>query len=103
MQEYNLTEEAAEDIRRVVRYTLRQWGSAQVERYRSDLKQCLKQVAEIPGIGKTFSERLPDVRALHCRHHFIFYLNGKRQPPLVIAILHERQDLVARLADRLSQ
>ena len=101
MTGYDLTDEAAEDIREIVRYTLQTWGRAQVTRYRASLKQCLNRLAEAPGLGKSFSDELPEVRAFHCRHHFIFYL--QREKPLVIAVLHERQNLAAKLAMRLDE
>lgn len=63
MAEYDLTDEAAEDIREIVRYTFRTWGGAQVARYRADLKHCLNRLAEALGIrvylARTLEFRLP--------------------------------------------
>jgi plasmid stabilization system protein ParE len=64
------------------------------------LNHCLNRLVEAPGLGKPFSGRLPGVRAFRCRHHFIF-CHERRETPLVIALLHERQDPVAKLAMRL--
>jgi len=35
-------------------------------------------------------------------HHYVFCLLRDKDPPLIVAILHERMDLIQRLGDRLS-
>lgn len=100
--DYDLTEEAADDIREIVRYTLRQWGLSQVERYRLTLHQCLDQLATRDTPGRPFSSRLPDVRVSRCAQHLIFYLREGRPRPLIIALLHARQDSLSHLRKRLS-
>jgi len=47
------------------------------------------------------SERYPALRVARCEHHFIFCLPQEEEPALIVAILHERMDLVARVAARL--
>jgi plasmid stabilization system protein ParE len=42
----------------------------------------------------------PSLRMIHCEHHFIFCLPRENAPVLVVAILHERMDLMTRVADR---
>ncbi|MCX7285260.1 MAG: type II toxin-antitoxin system RelE/ParE family toxin [Novosphingobium sp.] len=41
------------------------------------------------------------LRMLRCQHHYIFCLPRDAAPALVVAILHERMDLMTRLAARL--
>jgi len=41
------------------------------------------------------------LRMVRCEHHYIFCLPRDDAPALVVAIFHERMDLMARLADRL--
>jgi plasmid stabilization system protein ParE len=36
-----------------------------------------------------------------CEHHYIFCLSRDDAPALVVAIFHERMDLMVRLTDRL--
>ena len=100
MSDYDLTDEAAEDIREIIRYTLRQWGRPQVARYRQALNHCLDGLASGDVHGKVLLPTLPDVRGFRCWHHFIFYLESNNPRPLVIAVLHERRDLVAGLMER---
>jgi toxin ParE1/3/4 len=38
-----------------------------------------------------------------CEHHYIFCLPQHDAPALVVAILHERMDIMARLKHRLEQ
>ncbi|EGD59322.1 DNA gyrase inhibitor [Novosphingobium nitrogenifigens DSM 19370] len=35
-------------------------------------------------------------------HHYVFCLLRGNDPPLIVAILHERMDLIQQLGDRLS-
>jgi len=43
---------------------------------------------------------LPDVYRFRCQHHFISYTLQGTERPLIIAVLHERQDLLAQLSWR---
>lgn len=101
MRHYDLTEGAENDIRQIVRYTLQQWGERQVRRYEKTLTAKLQSLIKGDVAARPFSENLSDVLVTQCEHHYIFYITRKRQRPLIIAILHERQDIVARLADRI--
>jgi len=38
----------------------------------------------------------------HFEHHYVFCLPREDGPALVVAIFHERMDLMTRLADRLN-
>ena len=39
----------------------------------------------------------------HCEHHYAFALPREGAPALIVAILHERMDLMTRLAERLNK
>ena len=54
------------------------------------------------GAFMEMSELHPGLRKVHCEHHFIFCLPREAEPALIVAILHERMDLVMRLKGRLS-
>ena len=101
MRLYDLSQDAEEDLRDILRYTLKKWGREQVGRYRDQLLKALNSIARAENPARHFSERLPDVLVAKCEHHYIFYslYNGRR--PLILALFHERQDIVARLAHRL--
>lgn len=45
----------------------------------------------------------PALRVAHCEHHYVFCLLRANEAALIVAIFHERMDLMARLADRLDK
>ncbi len=55
------------------------------------------------GVFKDWSEVLPGLRVQAVGRPFIFCLPRPGQPALVIAIFHERMDLMARLQGRLQR
>jgi plasmid stabilization system protein ParE len=77
---YVLTEAAEADLRGVIRYTMQRWGEPQVRRYIAELEQGIARLAEGDGPFKEL---------------------GALYPASIVAIFHERMDLMARLADRL--
>ena len=102
MLPYELTPAAEADLREIARYTLRQWGKRQAQRYASLLEACFQGIAQNSVLSRTFSERYPQVRVTRCEHHYIFYLSCEGIPPRIIAVLHENMDLVTRIRHPLS-
>lgn len=102
MKLYILTAEAESDLRSVIRYTRKHWGSAQVRHYVSKLEQGIASLAAGQGNFWDMSELYPALRMARCEHHYVFFLPRDPEPALVVAIFHERMDLMMRLADRLS-
>lgn len=103
MNAYDLIPEAEADLRSILRYTIEQWGVEQAQHYADLLEAGFHKIATKKAASRTFSEVYPQVRVTKCEHHYIFYL--PQQPtssrPLIIAVLHERMDLVSRLKSRL--
>jgi len=97
-----LTDAAETDLRAIIRYTHAQWGAAQVHRYVATLKTGINHVVAGKGAFKEMDTLHPGLRVAHCGHHYIFCLPREDAPALIVAILHERMDLIARIADRLS-
>ncbi|WP_414039741.1 type II toxin-antitoxin system RelE/ParE family toxin [Acidithiobacillus sp. M4-SHS-6] len=98
---YVLTSEAESDLRGIIRYTRKQWSDAQVRRYITKLEQGFSRLAAGQGVFKDLSELYPALRMARCEHHYVFYLPRENAPALVVAIFHERMELMVRLADRL--
>ena len=44
----------------------------------------------------------PALRMARCEHHYVFCLLREHAPALVVAIFHERMDLMTQLAARLT-
>jgi len=98
---YVLTTEAAADLRAIIRHTHQQWGAAQVRRYIAKLEAGIVKALSAQGAFKDLDTLYPKLRVAHCAHHYVFYLPREGAPALIVAIFHERMDLMARLADRL--
>ena len=85
-----------------MRYTRRAWGDAQAREYADTLKRGIEGVVSGQLRSKAMSDLHPGLRVAHCRHHYIFYLPRHNAPTWVVAILHERMDLIARIESRLT-
>jgi len=96
-----LTLAAEADLRGIVRYTRMAWGDVQARRYAAQLERGLEAVVSGQGVFKDMSALYPGLRMARCEHHIIFVLPRDGAPALVVAIFHERMDLMVRLQDRL--
>ncbi|OWV39202.1 type II toxin-antitoxin system RelE/ParE family toxin [Mameliella alba] len=96
---YRFTRDALEDLLAIWLYTDERWGEEQADRYQDELHDACQRVADGEGFTSEV-EGKPEVRYHHCGRHFIFYVQSKSEV-VVIAVLHERMDLPARLAKRL--
>lgn len=99
--DYVLTLAAEADIRSIVRYTRQQWGDAQVRAYMSRLESGIGRFAAGEGAFRDMSAMHAGLRMMRCEHHFVFGLFRKTGPVLIVAILHERMDMMQRMGDRL--
>ncbi len=99
---YVLTDAAEADLRGIIRYTRKRWGAVQVRRYIGDLEAGIVRLVAGEGIFKDMSALYPALRMARCGHHYVFCLPREDAPALIVAILHERMDLMTRLADRLT-
>ncbi len=98
---YVLSKSAAADLRAIVRYTQKRWGPDQVVTYVRQLQNGIERLACGGSDSKDLSELYPGLRMLHCQSHYIFCLPRDHGPALIVAIFHERMDLIARVASRL--
>ncbi|AXI82794.1 type II toxin-antitoxin system RelE/ParE family toxin [Xylella taiwanensis] len=103
MIRYVLTAAAESDLRGIVRYTRKQWGDAQVRRYIATLEQGIASLADGRGVFKDMSALFPALRMGRYEHHYVFCLPREGAPALIVAIFHERMDLITRLVDRLKE
>ncbi len=92
---------AEAELREIVRYTGKLWGEAQARKYAAKLHGCIQALANDKKPYKDMSGLYPAIRMAHCEHHYVFCLPRPDAPALVVAILHERMDIVARLEHRL--
>lgn len=96
-----LSADAQRDLEGIRRYTERNWGIDQARKYRAQLRACAAQLVGNPSAGKDYATVKPGLRAMLCQHHYIFCAHSPGAPPLIVAFLHERMDLLTRIAERL--
>lgn len=98
---YVLTAGAAADIREITRYTLANWGEQQCRVYIAALETKAAALARGQGLYKDMAELMPGLRVAASGKHYIFCLPRPEGPALILAVLHERMDMLARLKNRL--
>lgn len=93
--------EAQGELREIVRYTSQQWGAAQARDYAGLIDAAATDLATGRGLYKDWGSVLPGLRVKAAGSHFVFCVLRPGKPALVLAILHQRMDLMARLQRRL--
>ena len=102
MSLYLQSQEALDDWRDIIEYTLGQHGEAQTVKYAADLIKCIEAIAKNSGYYKDIKVKGRTVRVKHCQKHYIFGLLRESSPMIIIAFFHERMEIMTRLKDRLS-
>jgi toxin ParE1/3/4 len=103
MPSYEKTVEAEDDLAGIVEYTAARWGVQQVRKYMHDLEQCMEKLATGKLPFKTLNTLSPPMRMVRCGHHYIFGMVRDNEPMLIVAVLHERMNLISRLRRRLEE
>ncbi len=90
---FRVTPRANDDLKNIGRYTLRQWGKDQRNRYLRDLDKRFKWLANQPEIGK----HRPDIEAgYYCYlqgSHLVFYILTEHGID-IIGIPHKSMDVL---------
>lgn len=98
---YVVTKGAAADLKEIARYTAEQWGEEQCRVYIGQLDKAAEALAKGQGVFKDLSSLHPKLRMALCGRHYVFCLPSPDAPAVILAILHERMDIIARLKGRL--
>ena len=101
MLPYVLTKGAEADLTEIARHTEKEWGSAQRQAYIQQIETVAVELARGEGIYRQRDDLYPGVRVRLAGHHYVFCLPSTSSPALILAILHERMDLIVRLKKRL--
>jgi Plasmid stabilization system protein len=99
MTDYRFTQSAREDLIDIWLYTQETWGEAQADSYQDTLHLCCARIAA----GEAQTKPVPGlerIRSYHCQHHFMFCVE-QDSTVIIVAVLHERMNLIERLRDRL--
>lgn len=89
-----LTGPARRDINDILEYTELEWGDEQRRRYRTQLRDAIHRIAEMPGLGRARDDLAPSMQAFPADRHLICYRTTE-SALFVVRILHRRQDLQA--------
>jgi toxin ParE1/3/4 len=84
-----LSQQAKEDFRDILSYTLTTWGEAQLAKYRASINDALQVISQNPSAGRPSVK--PTLKVLAVEHHRIFYRTID-DTIYVVRILHERMD-----------
>ncbi|WP_421852914.1 type II toxin-antitoxin system RelE/ParE family toxin [Novosphingobium sp.] len=98
---YVLSRSADSDLESILRYTRLQWGLEQASQYSTSIERGIERLAAGGPAVRNLDRVYVGLRSLRCERHFIFGLLRSDAPLLVVAILHERMDLLTRVASRL--
>jgi plasmid stabilization system protein ParE len=98
---YQLQQSAEDDLRGILRYTREKWGKDQAQVYAAKLETGIQRLVEGKGVYKILAGIHPSLRVARCESHYIFCLWRGDEPSLIVAILHERMDLIVRISERL--
>lgn len=94
--------EAIKDLSDIARYTAEKWGRDQAFRYAELLDGCFKDIADGQELSKSVLPKYPNVRICRCEHHYIFFMRSQtRVKPVILAVFHERMNLLERLKERI--
>lgn len=99
MPGYRLTPDAQSDLVEIRRYTLKQWGKSQSQKYLSELRQTLRLLAETPSLGKQRPDVVSGVFSFPHVSHVIYYVIDAHEL-IVFGVLHKRMVPINHLGDR---
>ena len=103
MASYELTSAADSDLEDIIRYTLGKWGGDQARKYVRYLDRHFEDIGSGEALVKPVIEGRDDLLASRCQKHVIFHQAREGDCPLILAVFHERMNLMMRLRDRLGE
>lgn len=98
---YVLTKGAEADLVAIARYTDHEWGQVRREQYIRQIETVASELARGAGVYRRRDDLYPGVRVRLAGHHYVFCLPQDDRPAVILAILHERMDLIVKLNERL--
>lgn len=94
------TKGALSDLDNIWEYSLENWGQTQAETYISQLEQSCHGLTQNGHVSRALLALPANIDYIKSQHHYIFFVKSEKVVT-ILAILHERMDLIARLEDRL--
>jgi toxin ParE1/3/4 len=103
LPDFRLHPLAAADLDSIIYYTTLNWGEDQARLYGQQLMQAVADFVQGDKLGKSISPKMPGIKLLRSEHHYICVVEQKSGRALVLAILHERMDIMPRIRKRLQE
>ncbi len=101
MSKFELSFLADEDLEKIVTYTVQKWDVEQAIRYVGFLDRHFEAIGQGEVQTKKVIPHRSDLLVSRCQKHVIFHHVREEECPLILAVFHERMNLLARLAERL--
>lgn len=98
---YVLTARALQDFDNIYQYTVKRHGVKQARKYKDGLEQAMEKIAANPQEYRRVKTADPSIRAINVGNHLVFGAVRPEKPMFIIAILHQRMNIISRLQDRL--
>lgn len=99
MASFYLTHAAKTDLKEIGRYTRKQWGAAQRDKYLTMLDGCFQDLAAQPLRGQDCSDIRAGYRKYNAGSHVIFYRQASDAAIEIVRILHGRMDTERHLLE----
>ncbi len=96
---YRLTSDAQADLIEIRRFTLKQWGAIQSQKYLSELRRTMQFLAENPLLGKLKPDVGFNVLSFPYASHVIYYVVHEQQL-VIFGVLHKRMVPLNHLLER---
>ncbi len=93
------TPEAEQDLLEIWEYTAIKWGATKAGQYLGELNACLEEIRHGRKLLRPLSPLKQQLQFARCGHHVIFF--WAEENLTIIAVLHERMSLLAKLKKRL--
>jgi len=98
---YQFSPTAKKDLQKIIDYTIDNFGIKHAKKYVRSLEKCADNLAQ-GNLSRSIPDISPITTFIKCKHHYIFGFSQKEEPFYVVAIFHEKMDLIQRLKKRLS-
>ena len=94
MATFRITPRARDDLKNIGRYTERNWGKAQRNKYLKNLDKRFNWLAESPHLGMLRTDIFEDYYSFPEGQHIVFYLIAN-QDIIIIGIPHKDMDIIS--------
>ena len=93
MPEYVLTKSAESDLIEIARYTRREWGERQRNKYIRELFDLFAAIAAEPQLSQNRDRIRPDLKSRQHKKTHTVYFRIERGTVQILRVLHVRQDV----------